>query len=521
MVDERDWVRVVTGGPCAECGLDAGATPREELPEELRHAARSWATLLTDTPAARLRARPHGTAWSALEYGGHVDGVLEVFGPRIDRTLVEDGPELGWWDHEAAVVDDGYQQRDPATVADAIGLGTAALAERLVGLDDAQWSRVGLRRTDERFTVEGLARFAWHESVHHLHDASTLLAESWTAAAVTTTEATRMLQSPPAAPVDVSAFSSNTLFGQPGIYPDGPPMSPASGDPVDDRAAHALLDQLLDPEHASLAHGRFDDGELRERVPDAVVRVALLLLAGGPASPILEAFLAGATPVLRLGVGPTAGEGRVLGQERGDGDAGRRVLNERYRAEHPAVVAPSVAHALCHHGELASNAEEATLHGVLGAVHTWLLAGTPALGALRSELARRQASLTITLLNARAPGAPTASIRCPDGPGTIPGGNPALQCPDLWSIPFTSRDPHRCDLFVPRPVRDSLARLAAGTAPPVPDRYDDLLGHWLTEHMGRGVWFGAAVRAGAGLSLGLLSPRRAPQLPRSPGSSPR
>ena len=297
-------------------------------------------------------------------------------------------------------------------------------------------------------------------------------------------------------------------------------MSPAAGAPTDDRAAHAMLDELLDPEHAARAHDRFDDAELRERVPDAVTRAALLLLSGGPASPVLDAFLIGTTPVLRLGIGRTVGDGRVVGPEVSDGDAARRVLNERYRAEHPAVVAPSLAHALCHHGELASNAEEATLHGLLGAVHTWLLAGTPSLGALRSELARRQASLTITLLNARPPGRSVASIRCPDGPGTIPGGNPDLQCPDLWSIPFTSRAAQDCDLFVPRPVRDSLARLAAGTAPSVPERYDDALGDWLTEHLGRGVWFGDVVRAGAGLALGLLSPRRAPQPPRSPGSSP-
>jgi hypothetical protein len=180
------------------------------------------------------------------------------------------------------------------------------------------------------------------------------------------------------------------------------------------------------------------------------------------------------------------------------------VLNERYRAEHPAVIAPSLAHALCHHGERASNAEETTLHGLLAAVHAWLLSGTPALGLLRTELARRQASLTVTLLNARPPGDAAASICCPDGPGTIPGGDPSLQCPDLWSIPFTSRRPDDADLDVPAPVRASLARLAAGTAPEVPDRYDDALGGWLRAQLGHGVWFGPVVRARAGLALGLF-----------------
>ena len=513
MAAEQDWVRVVEEQRCEECGLDAAALPREDLPDQLRHAATAWGALLERTPVDRLRARPHRSPWSALEYGGHVDGVLAVFGTRVDRMLEADTPELGWWDHEAAVVADRYQESDPIQLASSIRRAAEDLCGRLVGLDDEQWARCGVRRAGERFDIEGLVRFAWHEVVHHLHDAVTLLAVAWTGARLATVDAARLLRDAPGEPVDISAFSSNTLFGQPGIYPDGPPMSPDAGGPLDDLGAHHLLDHLLQPEHADVAHDRFEDTALRDRVPDAQLRAALLLLSGGPAEAELEAFIEGTTPVLRLGVGPTVGDGRVLGVERHDSDAARRVLNERYASEHPAVVAPSLAHALCHHGDAASSDEEATLHGVLAAVHTWLLAGNPALGELRSELARRQASLTITLLNARAPGSTLASIRCPDGPGTIPDGNPALQCPDLWSIPFNSRSPQECDLFVPRPVRDSLARLAAGTAPPVPDRYDDSLGLWLTEHLGRGVWFGDVVRAVAGLALGLhgADPRLAAQ----------
>ena len=310
----------------------------------------------------------------------------------------------------------------------------------------------------------------------------------------------------PTVPVDIARFSSNTLFGQPGIYPEGPPMVPAAGEPLDDDAATAALEDLLDGDSLRIALDRFVDPDLVERVPDAGVRAALCLLAGGPAEPELDAFLAGETHVQRLGLGATTGRGRVIGAEVGDRDPARRVLDERYRAEHPAVVAPSLAHALCHHGDAASNAEEATLHGLLAAVHTWLLSLDPRLADLGTELSRRQASLTISLLNARSPGSASASIRCPDGPGTIPGGNPALQGPDLWSIPFTSRPPEECDLFLPTPVRDSLARLAAGTAPWVPDRYDDRLGKWLSEHLGQGAWFGPSVRSRAGLALGLLDP---------------
>lgn len=504
MPPERDWVELVRGGCCPDCGLDAGAVPPEQLAARLEAAAASWAEVLSGTPVDRLRARPDRAAWSALEYGGHVQGVLDVFTARVDRMLDEDDPALGWWDHEAAVVEQRLQDAEPALVGRAITDAAAALGARLDGLGPEQWARTGQRRAGEHFSIEGLVRFAWHELVHHRHDVTVLLQSAWSAHPSDASEAALLLRTPPVRPADTAAFSAGRLFGQPGIYPDGPPMSPAPGPPLDDDAAHRLLDQLLGDELAATAHHRMVDPDLRARVPDLQVRTALLSLTGSPAEPELDAFLEGSTAVQRLGIGPTDGEGRVIGAELGDADPTRRVLNERYRAEHPAVIAPSLAHALCHHGERASNAEEATLHGLLAAVHAWLLSGTPALGLLRTELARRQASLTVTLLNARAPGDAAASICCPDGPGTIPGGDPSLQCPDLWSIPFTSRRPDDADLDVPAPVGASLARLAAGTAPEVPDRYDDALGGWLRAQLGHGVWFGPVVRARAGLALGLF-----------------
>ncbi|MHB1140064.1 MAG: hypothetical protein ACYC2O_13995 [Microthrixaceae bacterium] len=320
-----------------------------------------------------------------------------------------------------------------------------------------------------------------------------------------------LLERAPRHPLHPEYFSSNTLFGQPGIYPGGAPMVPASGDPLGEADARDLLRDLLadgaDDEAVGFALAWFDDAGLRDRVPDPSVRAALLLLSGGPAEPVLHAFLAGSAAVHALRLGRPDGEGRIVGRPAdatATDDDRSRVVNERYGAEHPAVLAPSLAHALCHHGDRACNAEEATLHGLLAAVHTWWLSARPELARLGTELARRQASLTITLLNARSPGSPRASIRCPDGPGTIPGGNPALQCPDLWTIPFTSLPTGRAELSVPEPVRDSLARLAAPTASAPPLTYDDALGAWLTVSLGEGEWFGPGPRARAARALGLL-----------------
>ena len=44
-----------------------------------------------------------------------------MFAGRVDRMLSEDDPELGWWDHEAAVRDGGLQQAAPDAVASGTG----------------------------------------------------------------------------------------------------------------------------------------------------------------------------------------------------------------------------------------------------------------------------------------------------------------------------------------------------------------------------------------------------------------
>ena len=51
----------------------------------------------------------------------------------------------------------------------------------------------------------------------------------------------RSIADPPGVPADISRFTSNDLFGQPGIYPGGPPMQPAAGAPLTRRGAEMLL----------------------------------------------------------------------------------------------------------------------------------------------------------------------------------------------------------------------------------------------------------------------------------------
>lgn len=278
-------------------------------------------------------------------------------------------------------------------------------------------------------------------------------------------------------------FTSNALFGQPGLYPEAAPMAPAVGAPPDEVAARAALD-VAGPD----AVAQWDAPGLTAATAAPLARAGAAALAGTVAAPLLAAFLAGATPVRLLGVGATASPGRVVGPPAGPGDpggsaeaislTGERVVNDRYAAEHPLSVAPSVAHDLGWSGPGASHAEETTLHLIVALVHAQLVARQPRLAHLGTELVRRQNSLVLPLLCSRQPGSHGLSVIAPDGAGTAPGGAPSMQTPDFWSIPFA---PHGPATPVPPAVAAVLAAAcgdpgALGDAP----AFDEDLGHRLS-----------------------------------------
>ena len=175
MSEGRDWYALVTaGGPCPDCGLDAGAVDRADLAPSVLAEARSWEDDLADLAAddESLRRRPQPETWSAVEYAAHVADVFRIFAERVRRCRLEDDPELGWWDQDAFAVEGRYNERSAADVRAAVADGAVALALALPRLDDAaSWERPGTRRGQERFTVDSLARFALHESAHHRLDA--------------------------------------------------------------------------------------------------------------------------------------------------------------------------------------------------------------------------------------------------------------------------------------------------------------------------------------------------------------
>lgn len=176
--DERDWYKIVAEEACDECGLVAATVARHALGADLVGEAERWGVLLTGPgDSALLRRRPESGVWSPLEYGAHVRDVMAVFADRVARALAEDEPEFGWWDHEAAAVDEHYNEQRPAAVASELSAAAQRLAAALAPLDDDAWRRAGTRRSRERFTIEGLARFALHEARHHRVDAERTLTD--------------------------------------------------------------------------------------------------------------------------------------------------------------------------------------------------------------------------------------------------------------------------------------------------------------------------------------------------------
>lgn len=321
--------------------------------------------------------------------------------------------------------------------------------------------------------------------------------------------AIEVLAAPPRPPRDQALFTSNALFGEPGIYPDGPAMEPAPGAPVDEHLARAAIatllpDHLGEPGAVAEALGLFDGPTLHRLAPDPLPRAALVLLCGTVATPALAAVTTGraGVPFTSITVAAMPRSGRVVGPDP-DGPDGARAVNDRYAAEHPAVLAPSLAHDLLWSGDGHDQYEEATLHAVLAMVHLQVIAASPWIAHLGTELTRRQNSLALTLANSRHPGSAGLAVHSDDGPGTIPGGDPGMQTPDFWSIPFAG------GAVTERPAPPALAEVLAGVAAdpaavPTPLRYDAAIDRFLANDLGRS-WLDVAEQLRAAVALGLLS----------------
>jgi S-DNA-T family DNA segregation ATPase FtsK/SpoIIIE len=127
-----------------------------------------------------LRLRPSPEVWSALEYGCHVRDVLQVQRQRLALALVEDCPTFPPMGRDERVVNDRYNEQDPAVVAGELRAAADEIAEAFEALDDTGWSRSGIYNYPEptERSMLWLAQHTIHECRHHLTDIDHVLAQT-------------------------------------------------------------------------------------------------------------------------------------------------------------------------------------------------------------------------------------------------------------------------------------------------------------------------------------------------------
>lgn len=152
---------------CPECGFEAAALRRTDIPPTVRHSAAAFATVLARPDAGD---RPQPRVWSALEYGCHVRDVCIVFDQRLRLMLTQEDPLFPNWDQDATALAERYWSQDRAVVAAELTEAAEAIARTIDGVAVHQWSRPGRRSNGSLFTVDSLARYFLHDLLHHLHD---------------------------------------------------------------------------------------------------------------------------------------------------------------------------------------------------------------------------------------------------------------------------------------------------------------------------------------------------------------
>lgn len=164
--DTKDWSWVLKR-VCPECGFDVRTFPREAIAEMIRRNGDSWRTVLAHP---KVRLRPSGDTWSALEYACHVRDVFRLYDRRLRMMLEQDDAHYPDWDQDAAAVEAKYGEQDPEAVEGELRDAAAKLAESFDGIHGRQWDKTGTRSDGAVFTTETFARYMIHDPVHHLFD---------------------------------------------------------------------------------------------------------------------------------------------------------------------------------------------------------------------------------------------------------------------------------------------------------------------------------------------------------------
>jgi hypothetical protein len=214
----------------------------------------------------------------------------------------------------------------------------------------------------------------------------------------------------PLAPTDRGVFSTY-------VYPDGPPMAPASGgEPSSARVSQMLSGYLKaefpgDSASQSAAKAIFNSSTAKAKIPSASLRAALAALKGTFAEPGIGYILHAQTPAGHPKIttvkwvppdqtpDPTRAVAGVYPAATGDFDQREIRFNNRYQSENPFLFTAWMAHEPLHEDLSVANYEEAVNTSLNDLILIHQLAFHPGLAALGTELARRNSGFTTERLN--------------------------------------------------------------------------------------------------------------------------
>ncbi len=156
---------------CPECGFSYGLA-RAEITPRLRSNARAFVKKFESLDEVAVRSRPAPGVWSPLEYACHMRDVLRVQTERILLAQQEVDPVFVPMGRDERVVEDRYNEQDPAQVRGELLSSAEALASVLDGFDAGCWERTGVYNYPEPALrpVEWIAIHTTHELVHHRGD---------------------------------------------------------------------------------------------------------------------------------------------------------------------------------------------------------------------------------------------------------------------------------------------------------------------------------------------------------------
>jgi DinB superfamily len=156
---------------CSQCGFSY-ALGRAEITPWFRSDAHAFVEKLGRFDDDSIRKRRDPDVWSPLEYACHVRDMLGVQTERILLAQEEVEPVFVPMRRDERVIEERYNEQDPAGVSAEILARAEAFASVLDGLDGAGWERTGVYNYPEPAlrTVEWIAIHTTHELLHHRGD---------------------------------------------------------------------------------------------------------------------------------------------------------------------------------------------------------------------------------------------------------------------------------------------------------------------------------------------------------------